>query len=185
MSLSDLASLGSFASGIAVLTSLIFLYFQLRQMNQQGKQIEKNQQAMIREERTTRTVDITRRRTDRAFTESFVRVLSASEDISAVDLHQFDAFHIAFFYNWEDAFYQHHEGLFSELAFSALDVNVREILRLMPVRAQWRLWRHQYGPEFVAWIDNLIAQTPPSKEGSDPIRQWKDAMAAERSGTPI
>lgn len=33
MSRSDLASLGSFVSGFAVLVSLVFLYFQLRQMN--------------------------------------------------------------------------------------------------------------------------------------------------------
>ena len=32
MSLSDLASLGSFVSGAAVLASLVFLFFQTRQM---------------------------------------------------------------------------------------------------------------------------------------------------------
>jgi hypothetical protein len=41
MSLSDLASLGSFVSGVAVLVSLVFLYFQLRQMNAQVLQTEK------------------------------------------------------------------------------------------------------------------------------------------------
>jgi hypothetical protein len=35
MTLSDLAALGSFVSGLAVLVSLIFLWFQLRQMNEQ------------------------------------------------------------------------------------------------------------------------------------------------------
>ena len=49
MSLSELAEIGSFISGVAVLTSLIFLYFQLRQINQQVKQAEKNQQSAIRQ----------------------------------------------------------------------------------------------------------------------------------------
>ena len=43
MSLSQLAEIGSFTSGVAILASLIFLYFQLRQINQQVKQAEKNQ----------------------------------------------------------------------------------------------------------------------------------------------
>jgi hypothetical protein len=42
MSLSDLASLGSFVSGAAVLVSPVFLYFQLRQLSGQVKQAEKN-----------------------------------------------------------------------------------------------------------------------------------------------
>jgi hypothetical protein len=47
MSLSDLAALGSFVSGVAVLVSLVFLYFQLRQVGAQVQQAERNQQAMI------------------------------------------------------------------------------------------------------------------------------------------
>jgi hypothetical protein len=38
MSLSDLAALGSFVSGLGVLVSLVFLYFQLRQIGVQVKQ---------------------------------------------------------------------------------------------------------------------------------------------------
>ena len=41
MSLSQLAEIGSFVSGVAILASLIFLYFQLRQINKQVKQAEK------------------------------------------------------------------------------------------------------------------------------------------------
>lgn len=47
MSLSDLAALGSFISGLGVLVSLVFLYFQLRQIGVQVKQTEKNQRALI------------------------------------------------------------------------------------------------------------------------------------------
>jgi hypothetical protein len=58
MSLSDLASIGSFVSGFAVLVSLIFLYFQLRQIHAQVLQEEKNQQAANRAVRTSRIVEI-------------------------------------------------------------------------------------------------------------------------------
>lgn len=58
MSLSDLASLGSFISALAVLISLIFLYFQLRQLAVQVKQAEKNQQAAIQQSRNHRRIDM-------------------------------------------------------------------------------------------------------------------------------
>src|SRR5579864_6480728 len=175
MSLSDLASLGSFVSGVAVLASLIFLFFQMRQMTEQVKQSEKNQQAAIRQGRSTRSVDITLRGTELHFAESMVKVFSDSEEISATALVQFGAYWRSSFYNWEDAFYQHREGLFSELAFSGLVDSVRAIMQNVPFRAQWRIWRHTYGREYVAWMDELIAQTP-SRELPDRIAVWKDAL---------
>lgn len=47
MSLSDLAALGSFVGGVAVLVSLIFLYFQLRQIGAQMAQADNNQRALM------------------------------------------------------------------------------------------------------------------------------------------
>ena len=51
MSLSDLASLGSFVSGCAVLISLIYLALQVRQT-------ERNQKISIRHSRVSRTVEL-------------------------------------------------------------------------------------------------------------------------------
>src|SRR5262249_41349000 len=57
MSLPDLASLGSFVSGIAVLASLGFLFFQMRQMTEQVRQSEKNQRAIIHQGRIAQSSD--------------------------------------------------------------------------------------------------------------------------------
>jgi len=51
MSLSDLASLGSFVSGLAVLISLIYLAIQVQQA-------EQNQKAQIQQGRAARLVDL-------------------------------------------------------------------------------------------------------------------------------
>src|SRR5690348_18217117 len=61
MTLSDLASLGSFISGFAVLVSLIFLYFQLRQISEQVNQTERNQRALMQQGRANRVTDTTLR----------------------------------------------------------------------------------------------------------------------------
>jgi hypothetical protein len=58
MSLSELAEIGSLISGVSIMTSVILLYFQLRQINRQVKQTQKNQQSAIRQGRATRTVGI-------------------------------------------------------------------------------------------------------------------------------
>ena len=73
MSLSDLASLGSLVNGVAVLVSLAFLYFQVRQVNQQIRRAEKNQRATIAQVRTNRTAEIGLRQTDPAVAMAFLR----------------------------------------------------------------------------------------------------------------
>jgi hypothetical protein len=47
MSLLDLASIGSFVSGASVLISLVFLYFQLRKVNEQVTLNTKHTQALV------------------------------------------------------------------------------------------------------------------------------------------
>jgi hypothetical protein len=91
MSLSELAEMGSFISGVAILSSLVFLYFQLRQINQQVKQAEKNQQSAIRQGRATRTVDIVLTGTEPSLADAFVKGTFGDEDISLTQLSQFVA----------------------------------------------------------------------------------------------
>ncbi len=50
MSLSDLASIGSFVSGLAIVTTLVFLLIQVRQT-------EKNQRALLNQGALSRTTD--------------------------------------------------------------------------------------------------------------------------------
>ena len=56
MSLSDLASIGSFVSGASVFVSLVFLYFQLRKVNEQVTLNTKHTQALVWQGATDRAV---------------------------------------------------------------------------------------------------------------------------------
>src|SRR5262249_14451499 len=117
MSLSDLASLGSFVSGVAVLVSLVFLYFQIRQVSAQVEQSEKNQQAAIRQARVTRIFDWHMGLTDAAIADVWRRGLEGNEDLSETELAQFTTVMRALFLHAEDSFYQHEAGLLNEAAF--------------------------------------------------------------------
>jgi hypothetical protein len=184
MSLSDLASLGSFVSGVAVLASLVFLFFQMRQMTEQVRQSEKNQQALISQVRSTRTVEITMSAMQTAaaseeFAETMLKVNRGEEDIPAQRLQPHFLYWRANLHGWQDAFYQHADGLLTETAFNNVRLSVRSIVSgVFGLRIMWRLNRGAFGPEFVAWMDKLVAETP---NLPFPLAdRWREAVAAER-----
>jgi hypothetical protein len=183
MSLSDLASLGSFLSGVAVLASIVLLYFQLRQLNDQFRQAERNQQASIRQGRANQSVVINASGADPLISEALTRGSRGDEDISETSLRQVHQYWRASFFIWEDSFYQHTKGLFTETDFDAQEANTRNWLRNIGVRTQWRLQRTGFGREFVAWMDKLAADVP-IDNSTDTVVLWRNAMAAERSGAP-
>ena len=67
MSLSALASLGSFVSGFAVLISLVYLALQVRQT-------ERNQQISIRHSRVSRTVELHLALSDPAVADAWLHI---------------------------------------------------------------------------------------------------------------
>ena len=86
MTLSDLASIGSLVSGVAVFGSLVLLFFQLRQLNQQVRLAEKNQQAAVRQGRITRSVDIQLARSDPSRADAYRRGLQNPGEITETEL---------------------------------------------------------------------------------------------------
>jgi hypothetical protein len=91
MWLSELAEIGSFISGVAILASLIFLYFQLRQINRQIRQAEKNQQSAIRQGRAGRSIGIVLTGAEPSLADAFVKGAFGDNDISLTQLSQFSA----------------------------------------------------------------------------------------------
>ena len=183
MSLSDLASLGSFVSGLAVFLSLVLLFFQLRQLNQQVRQAERNQQAAIRQGRASLAVSINTSGAEPSLSEALVKGSRGEEDISATTLRQIYQYWRATFFVWEDFFYQHANGLYTEDSFEELKANTRHWVANIGARAQWRIQRMGFGGEFAAWMDNVVTEIP-IDEPTDTVVLWREALAAERSGAP-
>ncbi len=178
MSLSDLASLGSFISGVAVLVSLVFLYFQLRQVIVQVMQTEKNQQSAIRQNRATRTVDIILSTLPAEVAEAVQKGLAGTHDMTLVQLQQFRTFCRASFHNAEDTYFQHEDGLLSESAFATWKAGAAGVFAMPGYRAMWKQQHGQYHPRFVAFIDGFIASVPAAAP-VDQLAQWKAALADE------
>src|SRR5512135_546566 len=178
MSCSDVSSLGNFASGIAVLVSLIFLYFQVRQVNQQVRQAERNQRATIAQVRASRTVDIALRVTDPGVATAVQKAMGG-EDLTAIELRQFTAFVRAFLINNEDTFLQRHPGVLEDAAYRAWLTSVGASMSNPAFRVAWQMQRHIIGAEFTAFLDRLTAETPtrPPVSGEALLEEWTQGWA--------
>ena len=178
--LADLAALGSFLSGIAVLISLIFLWWQLRQLNAQVAQGEKTQQAIIKQSRTERVMQVNARLTDGAFAKVIQRIGTNADDLTAQEVAQFAAHARTVFQNGEDSFAQNRRGVSAPDDYQAF-VQALEWSMLGPaIRVSWRQHRGLYPADYVAFMDNILARTQARVIRPDVmLAEWRRAVAAE------
>jgi hypothetical protein len=172
MSLTDLASIGSLVSSVAVLISLIYLALQVRQA-------ERNQQAAIRQGRATRVVDIILAAGDPSRVEAMSKGTIGAADITSVEFGQFTAIYGAFLASAEDTFLQYNEHLLSEAVFASFSESWRQTLAQPGVRALWKLRRHGFEAGFVAFMDGLMVDAPAA--GSDFFGAWKVEVETQKA----
>jgi hypothetical protein len=176
MSLSDLASLGSFVSGFAVLISLIYLSLQVRQT-------KRNQQIAIRHSRVTRIVELQLALADPGVTNAWFHGSGNPEKITQAELSQYINLCRALFFHFEDSFYQREEGLLNDEAFETVVAGVRLSARSPGWRAAWRLARPNFGGTFLAFMDGLVAKSAVEPPVDLSLEAWKIAFASEVSRT--
>jgi hypothetical protein len=172
MSLSDLASLGSFVSGVAVLVSLVYLALQVRQA-------EKNQQANVRQQRASRTVTLNMGiATEPSLVEAVGKAINGDKDVSRSQLSQFWFYSLAIFNSVEDSFYQHRDGLITDRDFSAVMNGARRTFAISGFRVMWKWQRANYGQEFAEFMDTLLAAPVPLMR-LDPATWLRDLAREE------
>jgi hypothetical protein len=178
MSLSDLASLGSFVSGLAVLASLVFLYFQVRQATQQLRHAEKYQRAQISHSRTTRGIDIQTSSMAPGLAEAVLKARGGKAELSEMELYLFTAYQNALFVHWEDTFYQRADGLMNDGAYETATNLMRAALTNAANRAAWRRSNVAFAADFRRMINGLYAETSVSPHELG-LEAWRAQMAAE------
>jgi hypothetical protein len=174
MSLSDLASVGSFVSGFAVLISLIYLALQVRQT-------KRNQQIAIRHTRATRVVELHLALADSAMADAWLHGSGSPHAITQTEISQFTNLCRALFFHFEDSFYQREEGLLNDDAFETVVAGVRFSARSPGWRAAWRIARPNFGGRFLAFMDGVVARSAAEPPVDLSLEAWKVAFAAEAS----
>jgi hypothetical protein len=176
MSLSNLAALGSFVSGFAVLISLIYLALQVRQT-------ERNQQISIRHSRASRTVELHLALADPAVADAWLHGLGSPQEITQTELSQFINLCRALFFHFEDSFYQREEGLLNDDAFETVVAGARLLARSPGVRSAWRMARPNFGGRFLDFMDSVVAGSAVEPPVDLSLEAWKVAFASEASRT--
>ena len=174
MSLSVLASLGSFVSGFAVLISLVYLALQVRQT-------ERNQQISIRHSRATRIVELHVALADPALAEAWLRGSSRPQELTQVELSQFINLCRALFFHFEDSFYQREEGLLNDAAFETVVAGVRFSARSPGWRTAWSMARSNFGGRFLTFMDGIVTQSAAEPPLDLSLEAWRAAYAMEAS----
>ncbi len=176
MSLSDLASLGSFVNGLAVLISLIYLALQVRQT-------KRNQQIAIRHSRATRIVELQLALAAPGVAGAWLHGSGSPQGLTQTELTQFINLCRAMFFHFEDSFYQREEGLLNDDAFETVVAGVRFSARSPGWRAAWKLARPNFGGRFRDFMDGVVAGTAGEPPVDLSLEAWKAAFASEASRT--
>jgi hypothetical protein len=171
MSLSNLAAIGSFVSGFAVLVSLIYLGLQV-------KQAERNQRALMQQGRSTQQVDLLLRNCEQQI--SRTRLRSYAGDVTMDDQEVDTAIYLSLA-NWrcfEDGFLQHKAGTIDEASFLSDTAIIRFIFTYPSQRATWRLVRDRFAPDFRDFADKIMRETKASQPPAE-AQVWRRYVSEE------
>jgi hypothetical protein len=173
MSLSDLASLGSFISGIAVVFSFVFLGLQIRQAN-------RNQRSLIQQGRADNMVELMLRLTDPSLQESMMRGRAGDLAMTSAQVDAFVRAWIATFSLWEDSFLQHLAGTIDPASHVSNAATHRVYLSYPGCRAAWKTSRGQFTGAFRDYLDTVVRDTPPAQP-PDVAAVWKAFVAEDQA----
>jgi hypothetical protein len=153
MSLSDLASLGSFVSGLAVAVTLVFLLLQMRQA-------ERNQRASMQLGLASRANDLLGPHGSPHFAQTMVKARTHPIDLSEVELMTASAWFSSVLLSWHSSFLHYRAGLLGTASMEAEDTNIRGALSVPLFRAMWQLTRSGYSKDFCDYVDKIIQEVP-------------------------
>jgi hypothetical protein len=176
MSLSDLASLGSFVSGVAVIITLAFLLIQTRQTN-------RNQRSLMQQGHLTMLVDASMRWADPVMQNLIVRAEACDSTMEPPQIGSFLIMLQAVMRNFEDGYLQFKSGTL-DAASLASDVEMVRVHFAAPAyRAAWRVLRNRFGADFREYMEALLREIKVEKS-FDPMSQWKTFVVEELAAAP-
>src|SRR5215472_12690648 len=129
--LSDLASIGSLVSGVAVVVSLVFLAMQIRQANA-------NQKSLMQQGRSARTVDMLMKMSDPGLSETILGAFGGGVPDEPARIFAFYSFACACFWNYEDSFLQFRARTLDASGWATDELTLQGLLANPAYRAVWR-----------------------------------------------
>ncbi len=175
MPLSDLAAIGSFVSGVAVVVTLVFLLMQMRQTN-------RNQRSLMQQGRTARVSETILRCTEPFLSEAMVRGFGGDTTMEPSQIQSFLRQLSALVYNYEDSFLQHRAGTLDSPSWDTDVAALREFFSYPGFRVAWRFNRDFMSGAFRDYVDAIMRGTRGTNR-LDLASTWT-ALLTEETATP-
>jgi hypothetical protein len=168
MKLVDIATIADIASSGALAVSLVYLALQVRQA-------EKNQRGLTQQGRANRLTNLLMQISEPQNAAIWIKGMHAPQSLAGEELERYLLMCRSGFTSMEDSFLQHKAGLLEEAAFNSITGGVRGQLSSSGMRAAWVLLSHQFGPDFVAYVNEQLATTK-LQSPEDRLQRWKSAI---------
>lgn len=166
MSLSDLAAVGSFVSGIAVVFSFIFLGIQVRQSN-------RNQRSIIQQARTARNVESLQKMAEQPISELLAQAESNPQGLDAAKIWSLYGYGAAIFWSYEDTYMQFKAGTLHEGSWQSDLATLQRIMAFPFLRVIWRMAREGMDRDYRDYVDSVMREIAP-----DPSARFSDLFKA-------
>ena len=176
MPLADLASIGSFISGLAVLISLIYLSLQIRQNTLA-------QRATAHQHVQTFTRQHQKMLMDPSLANIFLRGLNLQDGMTEVELIQFHAMVRDWLSFHEESKWLAARGMLDEESMKLADESFRVMLRYPGFRAAWRLSKSFIGKNTRDFVATETATALSKGLPSTYVESWRSAIASENVGS--
>lgn len=173
MKLEQLANLGEFIGGIAVIASLIYLAVQIRQNTQSVKSSTLATNTSIWSSMLVNLADDGK-------SEAYLYGMLGREDISPAQLLQFVQIARAMLVSFETQHYQYLHGALDSDIYLGYERSCRDQMLVYPgFQMIWEITRESFSPAFIALVDRLIAEI---SEGESYVmaRKWQQ-LASQRA----
>ncbi len=151
MTLTDLASIGSFVSGIAVVVSLIYLAIQVRQA-------QKTQRALMHQARAERIVNASLAAMQPDIADTVTKIIAGAELSPRERLQSYYYMRVQVAVV-EDALWQYDAGFLDKESLDTAVLNLRRVMLFPAVRAAWLMQRPQLPPAVRDRIDKIVADS--------------------------
>lgn len=171
MSLTDLAAIGSFISGIAVVVTFVFLSLQIRQSNL-------NQRSLIQQGRSARRIELLLRRADPGLSDTWVRGFAGDDSLAPAQVMSYFMIVQAMFEGYEDTFLQYKAGTIDASSWETEVVSIRSVFANLTIRICWQRMRNDFPQPFRDLVDSLMTEAKVESTG-DISRIWKAALISE------
>jgi len=172
MSLSDLAAVGSFVSGLAVVITLVVLVIQTRQSI-------KNQRSLIAQGMFARASELVLKFAEPHMSDIAVRVDLCDPSLSSAELQAITRVWHAFFANMADSYQQHETGTLDETNWKAAETGLRQMATVPSVRVTWKFIRMLVDEHFRDLVDGIMRDVKVVSPPADYAQIWTATMTEE------